>query len=616
MARPKKLQQSVPRLWEVYRRFWPWIRKQRAQMAISVSALFAGVLLAVLEPLPLKIVFDRVIPVSTPDGLTAGTLFDSLDSATLLALAAIAIILINGLKALAGYVQAVGFARVGIRVLRDVRNHVYRHVQALPLAFHTRARSGDLIVRLTRDVSMLRDVTSTAVLPVVANVFVIFGMLLVMLWLQWKLALVAVATLPLFWLTTVRLGRRIHQAARKQRRREGAMASVASESMTAIRSVQALSLEDVFAEEFSASNNKSQKEELKAARLSARLGRTVDVLLAIATAVVVWYGARLVQSGAMTPGDLLVFLTYLKRSFKPAKDFAKYTGRLAKATAAGERVVELLDRTSEIQDDANAVTAPELRGHVRFEHVDFAYEPGHPVLQEIDIDIRPGMHVALTGPSGAGKSTLTGMILRQYDPIAGRVLIDSHDIRDFTIASLRSQISIVLQDTILFANSVRENIAYGAPGATVEEIESAARLANAHEFIQQLPDGYDTQLGERGSTLSQGQRQRIAIARAALKRSPVLILDEPTTGLDEENERTVIEALDRLAAARTTFLVTHNLRFAASADVILHCEHGRIIEQGTHSELIQRKGRYAALYASQNSTTHTDVQERRRELIP
>jgi ATP-binding cassette, subfamily B, bacterial len=315
--------------------------------------------------------------------------------------------------------------------------------------------------------------------------------------------------------------------------------------------------------------------------------------------LVLGFGALLVMRGALTPGGLLVFLAYLKTAFRPVRDLAKYTGRLAKATAAGERVLDLLDRTPDVRDLEGAVPAESLHGHVRFDAVSFAYENGSPVLRHVSFAADPGQQIALVGPSGIGKSTTVSLILRLYDPTAGRVMIDGRDIRDYTLASLRSQIGVVLQDSILFAASVWDNIAYGAPDVTREEIETAARLANAHDFIQALPNGYDTVLGERGATLSHGQRQRIAIARAAVRKAPLLILDEPTTGLDEENQRAVIEALKRLAAGRTTFLITHDLTFAADADLILYLEGGSVRERGRHADLLRAQGRYARLYRLQ-----------------
>lgn len=600
MGRPQRLKESVPSLLRIFRHFWPWIRPERRLIIGSMAALFAGVGLRLLEPWPLKFIFDGVIA-AYGRSPRLGVL-DRFEPVMILTFAAIGIVVISGLRALAEYWETIGFAKIGNRVLRSVRDDLYRHVQGLSLSFHTRARSGDLIVRVTRDVSMVRDVTSTAILPLLASLLILVGMAIMMVWLQWQLALLVFATVPLFWFTTVRVGRRIRDAARKQREREGAMASIAAESITAIKIIQALSLEAVFADAFSGRNKQSQKEDLKAARLSAGLERSVDVLLALATAMVLWFGARLVLRSELTPGDLLVFVTYLKRALTPAKDFAKYSGRLAKAAAAGERVLDVLRRVPEIRDLPDAVPAPAFQGRIRFDAVTFAYEPGREVLRQVEFEIEPGQYVALVGPSGIGKSTLASLLLRLYDPTLGQVLIDGRDIRQYTLASLRSQMSVVLQDSILFAAKVSENIAYGAREVTRAEVEAAARLANAHEFITALPEGYDTVLGERGVTLSHGQRQRVAIARAAVRRSPILILDEPTTGLDEENERAVTEALIRLASGRTTLLITHDLQLASRAHVIFYLESARLIECGAPADLMRAGGRYATLYRSQCAT--------------
>jgi ATP-binding cassette subfamily B protein len=378
------------------------------------------------------------------------------------------------------------------------------------------------------------------------------------------------------------------------------MAASAAEALAAIKLVQALSLERRFAESFLRRNLESQKQDVRTARLTAGLSRSVAFLTTTSTALVLWYGARLVIRQELTPGELLVFIAYLRNIFRPIRDFAKYTGRLIKASAAGERVLHLLEQNPEVRDLPGAVPAPPFQGAVEFVGVSFAYDPRRRVLDQVNIAIEPGQQVAVVGRSGIGKSTLASLILRLHDPTQGQVRIDGRDIREFTLASVRGQISVVLQESVLFATSIRENIAYGAVDTSLEEVEAAARLAGAHEFIVALPEGYETAVGERGATLSGGQRQRIAIARAAIRRAPILIFDEPTSNLDEENERLVLESLHRVSRGRTTFWITHDLRLARNADVILYLEGGRVDEIGIHEDLMRSGGRYASLFRLQN----------------
>jgi ATP-binding cassette subfamily B protein len=523
----------------------------------------------------------------------------SLETSTLIAGSAIILVLLTGLRALADYANTIGFAKIGNRVLTDVRADLYGHLQKLSLSFHTRARNGDLILRVMGDINLLKDVVVTALLPLVANILVLVGMVGVMVWLNWKLALLSLVPLPLFYVFTVRITKRIQAAAKAQRHRESVMAAATAESLGAIKLIQALALEPVFSKAFERRNQESRKEDVRGHRLTASLERTVAFAIAVSTSLVLWYGVRLVINEELSPGDLIVFLTCLRATFKPVQDFAKYTGRLAKATAAGDRVLDLLERKPEVMDRPDAVAAPPFVGHIRFDRVSFGYEKHRLVLDQVDFEVQPGQRVALVGSSGSGKSTIANLILRLYDPTKGQVLIDNHDIRTLTLASVRAQISIVLQETLLFAASIRENIAYGAADATDDRIENALRLANAQDFVEVMSDGLDSPIGERGTTLSGGERQRLAIARAMIRHSPILLLDEPTAGLDEENEQKVIKALENLAQGRTTLLITHDLALAARSDEIFYLEKGRILERGKHEDLLQAGGRYASLFRQQ-----------------
>ena len=609
MATSKNQKKSVDGLSRFVSHFWPILRKQRKLIFVSFLALLGGIFLRLIEPWPLKFVIDLVILGESSGSQVRFDYLEKLEPMTLVTLASVSIVIIVGLRALSTYLNKVGFALIGNRLLTEIRGILYRHIQCLSLSFHNKARSGDLIVRVIGDVGLLKEVAVTAILPLIGNVFVFAGMLGVMFYLNWKLALLSIIMMPLFWVSTTKKSREIKDVSRQQKKRESAMASTVSESIGAIKVIQALSLDEAFSDEFSSQNDKSLKEGVKTKRLAAGLVRTVEVLIAIATAIVLWYGTLLVLKNELSPGELIVFLSYLRSAFKPLRNFAKYTGRLSKASAAAERVIDILEEEPDIYDLPGAIDAPSFVGEISFKDVDYSYEPGHPVLIKMSFKIVAGQRIALVGASGSGKSTLIGLILRLYDPTSGGVLIDGQDLREYKVESLRRQISVVLQDTLLFAANVWDNIAYGFPGATPRDIDAAARMANAHEFIQMLPDGYDTVFGERGVTLSSGQRQRIAIARAAIRNAPILILDEPTTGLDGKNESLIMDALEKISRGRTTLLVTHNMEHASRADQIMYMENGTLLECGTHSELMLENGKYALLYKMQQCNIKDDVME-------
>ncbi len=589
-------------------RFSPYLREHRALLAGSTLALVLATLVKLLEPWPLKYIIDHVVPGMLGTPVVSGeSWFASLTSGELLALCSVAVVVIVALKAAFEYLATVGFALIGNRVLTEIRRDLFDHLQRLSLAFHTRVRTGDLTMRLISDVGMLKETTVTAALPLAVSLLMLVGMVTIMLVLNWQLALLALLPLPLLWLSTQHIGKKIQTISRKQRKREGDMASIAAESLAGIRTIQAFSLEERVAEGFQGKNSKSLKEGVKAKKLAAAMERSVDLLLAIGLAIVLWFGTLQILAGRLTPGDLLVFITYLKNTFRPVRNYAKFSSRLAKATAAGERVIELLDEEPGVRNAADAESAPLFSGRVQFDHVSFRYRDNDPlVLDDFSLSVDPGTRVAITGPSGVGKSTFISLVLRFYDPEQGRVLLDGLDIRDFELTSLRKRIALVPQENLLFQTTVRENIALGAEGeVTGEQVEAAARLANAHDFIMAMPDGYDTVVSERGTSLSAGQRQRIGIARASLRDCPILLLDEPTVGLDRTSEAVVIDAIERITAGRTSFLITHDLKLASRCERILCFSRDGIPEDGEHQELMRKGGQYARLWASAASSEQT-----------
>ncbi len=576
-----ELRSVVPSLKRIYSFVGPHLRPHRAIVAGGFVALFAEVIFRLLQPWPMKFVIDAVI---APGAAQDPGIW------TVLVWSGIGVVAVVGLRALASYLMTVFFALAGTRAMTSVRASVYSHVLKLSLNFHNSSRGGDLINRMISDVGKLRDVAVTAAMPLMGNVVTLFAMVVVMFALDWRLALVVVAAFPFFAMSSSSSSRKITSAARIQRRREGDLAGAAGESLGAIKVVQSYSLNERLEAAFSASNNKELTEGVKATRLSAALERKTDVLVGIATGVVLLVGGWSVLRGHLSPGELTVFVQYLKGAFKPMRDLAKYTGRISKAAASGERLLDLMDTDLDVKDRKKAYKIRRLAGEIRLENVVASYPGTRRALDDVTLRIRPGSKVAIVGHSGSGKSTLASMLLRLQDPVAGVVRIDGHDLRDVTVDSLRAQIAVVLQESVLFHGTVEDNIAMGRDGATREEVVEAAKAANAHDFISALPDGYDTVVGERGDTLSGGQRQRIAIARAMIRDAAVIILDEATTGLDPKNSGQVLEAIARLAAGRTTVVITHSLADALDADEVIVLERGRIVEQGPPSALVHTDG--------------------------
>lgn len=602
----KSIQNALPVMMRIWQRFSPQIHQQKGILVTSFLALVAEIFLHLLEPWPLKFIFDYILVPNFKEKISEFPLFQGLDPFSLVAVFAIALIIITTLRACAAYFSVYGMSVAASNILTEIRAELYSHIQNLSLSFHHRVKSGDLITRVTSDISKLREVIVMALLPLIANSCTIFGMIVVMFWVHWELAVFAVAIFPIFVFATARLTQQIRGVVKSQRQREGLLADVTAESIGAIKVVQALSLQSMLEDIFANQNRQSFQESTNAQKLAAGMERMVELLVGVATALVLWRGVHLVMGNHITPGDLLVFVNYFRIAFKPMRLLAKYVGQIAKATASGDRILDILDTVPDIQDTRWSREAPSFRGHIQFQNVSFAYTPEQSILKNINFTVMPGQRVALVGASGGGKSTLTSLLLRLYDPTSGGIFIDGHDLREYKLQSLRRQISVVLQESVLFAASVRDNIAYGNLHASDTEIEAAAKLANAHDFIVRLPQGYDTILGERGATLSGGQRQRIAIARAAIRQSPIVILDEPTTGLDQENEHVVNQALDRLTEGKTTFVVSHNLKAVQDADLIVYIEAGEILEQGTHKQLMRLGGRYAAMYALQSALGNDD----------
>jgi ATP-binding cassette, subfamily B, bacterial len=600
-ARPLLALAGMPLVAHLARAHWK-------ALALAFVAVLGETVADVLEPWPVKVVVDNVLQSKRlpPRVEAIVALFPQNAFATLnFALAAVLLIAVIG--AISSYSEKFLTTSVAQWVAHDLRRMVYQRIQRLSLAEHGESRTGDLLTRVTSDIDAVQDFITSALLGIVMNILTLAGMLAVMFYMNWRFTLIGLSVAPAMFLFVYVYTKRIKKAARLVKKREGELMSSVSEKLTSIQVVQAFAREEYEDQRFDWESRQNVAAGLRARSMKARLSPMVDLLVAVGTCLVLGYGARLVLGGGFTTGQLIIFIFYLGKTYKPMKDLSKMTNTVSKATISFERIQELLDMESRIRDMPGAKPAPRFAGRMAFERVTFSYDGKHDILKDVSLVIEPGQVAAIVGPSGTGKTTIAGLIPRFFDPREGRVTIDGHDIRGFTLKSLRDQVSFVLQDTLLFRGTVWENIAYGKPDAEIEDTVRAAEEANAHEFIVKMPESYATMVGERGATLSGGQRRRIAIARAIVRDTPILILDEPTSGLDAASEQYVTEALERLMKGRTSIVIAHHLNTIRNADVIFVVKDAEVVERGTYEELLAKGGVFAGLHAIQASGTDRPV---------
>jgi ATP-binding cassette, subfamily B, bacterial len=572
-------------------RFRESLRPYRARLVLGLVALTVSVGAEVAEPWPLKLIVDSVLgnhplPGWMPEWVQTGSKDTQLAA---LCLGLLAIVVIGGLLTFLGTYL---WQSIGMRLTFDIREAVHGHLHRLSLSYHHSQRPGDLANRLTADVERILSATMSAVVTIFTSGLMLVGMLTVMLIASWKFTLLALASTPLLLLIVFRYTNRVKRLSRHARKHEGRVAAVVQESLSAINLVQGYTMEDYEHERFRREAEGSLQSSIQATSLQARFSPMVDVATAIAVVAVLWFGSREVLHGDLTLGLLLVFLAYVRGFYKPLKQLSKLSYVVSRGSASAERLLDVMDSAPSLPVQADSYKPESVRGDVEFEYVYFRYPGGTtPALRGVSFTTGPGQVTALVGPTGAGKSTTASLIPRFYDVVGGAVRVDGVDVRNWDLRTLRAHVSLVLQDTLLFQASILENISYGREGATDDDVVAAAVAANADGFIDCLPDGYDTVVGPRGATLSGGQRQRIAIARAMLRDAPILILDEPTTGLDPSSEELVLSALRRLMADRTTIVIAHGEAPILAADQILVIRHGAVVERGRYDDL-RRKGGY------------------------
>src|SRR5438105_12193623 len=580
-------------------KFLPYLRAHRWQVAWALAQVFLIAGFELLKPWPLQIVIDYVLGGKTPSfGGPIGDLL-SLPAPVLLTVACVGIVLVHlgagALTLLHNYTTI----RVGQNMVNDLRGDLYAHLQRLSLAYHSRQRVGDLLYRITADSFAVQTMIMNGVLPILSAMILLAGMLIVLFPIDPFLTLLALTIVPVLFGLIALFNRKIVDVATEVRDLDSRVYSLVQWGMSAIKVVQAFTKEEEEHRRFMGASQESLRATLQLYSWQTLYSGAVNVVIAGGTALVVYAGARAVISGTLSVGQLIVFISYLAQLYAPINQITQSWGLIAGARVGARRVFEVLDTEADLKDGNRSFPAKGARGAVAWRNVSFRYRPDTPVLNGIELRVPAGAKIAVIGPTGAGKSTLLGLLPRFFDPSAGIVEIDGVDLREYKLKSLRSQISMVLQPPLIFPLSVRDNIAYGRPGAPNAEIERAARLARIHDFIASLPDGYDTVIGESGVTFSEGEKQRITIARALLRDAPILILDEPTSALDVATEALVMAGIERLVAARTTFIIAHRLSTVRRCDRIVVLRDGAIAEEGTLPELLGRDGIFSEYYPTQ-----------------
>jgi subfamily B ATP-binding cassette protein MsbA len=573
------------------------LRPHWKAMTMAMVGVAGIAVTELLEPWPLKIVIDNLLqgrPLHGWVGAAAG--WFGAGRLAVLNFAVLAVAAIAAGAAASTYLQSYLTTNVGQWVMHDLRRVLYHHIHRLSLAEHDATQTGDLISRVTSDIQTIQDFVTSALLEILTSVLVLAGIVGVMLYLNWRFTLISLSIAPLLFLVVYVFTKRIKKATRDVRKKEGELLSIVQEVFSSIRVVKAFAREDYEERRFERQSLDNVETTLAARNIKMLLAPVVEIIVATGTCLMLWYGARLVMANQLTAGALVVFLLYLGKMYKPMRDLSKMTDTVSRASVSLERIRDVLDTESGVRDVPHARKAGRFKGRIGFDSVSFAYNPDQVILQDVSFEIEAGQVAAFVGPTGGGKSTIINLVARFYDPVSGTVSIDGTDIRRYTMQSIRDQISFVLQETLLFHAPIWQNIAYGRPDATRAEIIAAAQLANADEFIREMPDGYDTMVGERGVTLSGGQRQRVAIARAVIRDTPILVMDEPTSGLDARSEQLVFEALGRLMKGRTSIVIAHHLATIQQADVIFVVKEHAIAERGTHAELLASGGFYSELH--------------------